>query len=281
MKSTSITQPTQSNTNVEEEAIKLRKDGMSIAKIMLATSLPERRVKQITAHITKPFKTTLKVSRIPTPLAKASERAFALASRSHGIRDYEIRDILHEEYSSAWDTSAGKYRSNYTSDTLKRVKEKVRQRAASEGITPIFVMDWIDEAEPRASNEFLLSSATALCDRIAELVTEYMNHHATRRTEGSQEALLAQRKQRYAVERHLLKLTVQGYGEEPLTRLLARVDTLLDELQGPPDAPLPKNVPTQGASNTREYFPEPSHEDAFLDFAESQGWLARTARKRT
>jgi hypothetical protein len=279
MTSTSVNPLTQSTTTIEEEAIELRKNGMSIAKIMLATGLPERRVKQITAHITKPSKTTMKVSRIPTPLAKASERAFALASRSNGIRDYEIRDILHEEYSSAWDTSAGKYRSNYTSDTLKRVKEKVRQRAASEGITPIFVMDWIDEEEPRASNEFLLSSAAALCDRIAELVTEYMNHHATRRTESSQEALLAQRKQRFAVEQYLLKLAVRGYGEEPITRLLARVNTLLDELEGTPDAPLLKNATTHNTSNAEDYFPEPSHRDAFLDFAESQGWLASTTKK--
>jgi hypothetical protein len=261
-----------SNTHQEQQAVALRQEGMSIAKIMQATGLPERKVKDLTKGIAKLPKAKKVVAKIQTPFAKAAERVFMLAKRPHGIRDYELRDILHEEYGSKWDTTTGRYVSSYDKSTIKRVKEKVRIRAAEEDCNVLFVMDWADEEEPTAGREFLEAAANDLMYRIEGHANEYMERHATRWREDSEEADLAQRKQLYAAKRHLLKMAIRGYGKEPLDRLLERSLVLTDLLEGTPDAPMIQSSAEDGGE-TLEYYPEPKGTNPFLDFVESQGWL--------
>lgn len=263
---------------LEQQVIALYQDeGMSIARIMKATGLPERRVKKLTEALTKPAKTKKVVTKIQTPLAKAAERVFTLASRTQGIRDYELRDILHEEYGSKWDTTTGKYVSNYNQSTIRNVKEKVRHRSATEDCNVLFVMDWIDGANPTASREFLEDAATDLLSRIESYVDEFMQTHGVD-DDGSAEANKARKKQRYAAERHLLKMSVRDLSAERLETLLERSVTITDALEGSSDAPLPKPTSrTYGAGKARTgdlpYHPEPSSNDFFLDFVESQGWI--------
>ena len=264
-------------TSAEETAIKLREGGMSYENIRKETGVQERRIKKLTAHILKPTKTKQKVQKIPTPFAKSTERVFDIASLNGGIRDYELRKILHEEYGTTWDTESGKYRSNYDSDTIKRIKEKVRKRAILENCNVIFVMDWIDVANPRASSDFLHHAASDLLDRIEGLADEFMALYGTHRNDEVETTEIARRKQRYAAKRHLLKLAVKGYSKEPIDKLLQRTATQVDALEGTPDAPLPESRMANGLGISNEaeaaYFPEPSRQDAFLDFAESQGWI--------
>lgn len=271
--------------STETTAIKLREGGMSIANIMKETGLTERQVKRLIAHIVKPPKKQRIVTKIPTPLVRASERVFTLASRPCGIRDYELRNIMHEEYGSTWDTSTGRYNSDYDSDKLKRVRAKVRERAIAEDCDVIFTMDWISEEDPRGSSQYLLSAADGLASRINEHVAEYMALHATRWNEDSDEARLAQVKQRYAVERHLLKLAVKNYGKEPIDKLLERAATVVDKLEKTPDSPLSKSGQNYGNSGDKEhkqdYYPEPPRRNAFLDFVESQGWIKEVANRLT
>ena len=254
-----------SNAHKEQQAVTLRKEGMSIDFIVQATGLTDYKVKMLTKGIAK-------VKPINTPFDKSVERGFSLAVRQHGVRDYELRDILHEEYDSKWDTSTGRYVSNYDKDTIKRVREKVRIRAAQEDCNVLFTPDWIDEGAPTAGREFLEAAAKDLMSRTDSYANQYMERHATRWTEDSEEADLAQRKQHYAARRHLLKLAVKGYGMEPLAVLLERSLVLTDLLEGAPDAPM-----TSGKGDwygeTPDYYPEPSRNDPFLDHVESQGWL--------
>ncbi|UVK99863.1 hypothetical protein [Pseudomonas sp. B21-048] len=257
---------------IEQQAVELRQEGMSYANIMKATGLPERKVKALTKGVTK-------VKRIDTPFAKAVERVFTLAVRPHGIRDYELRDILHQEYGSTWDTTTGQYVSNYDSNVIKRVREKVRLRAALEDCNALFTMDWVDEDAPTAGREFLEASAADLMSRIEGYVNEFMEHHATRWREDSEEADQAQRKQLYAAKRHLLKLAVKDYGKEPLDVLLERSVAITDALEGTLDAPIPQSRANRSGgdgepdTDTLKYYPEPSRTDPFLDFVASQGWL--------
>lgn len=253
----------------EQQAIALRQEGMSIANIMQATGLPERKVKTLTKGI-------VKVSPINTKLAKTVERVYTLAKRKHGIRDYELRDIMHEEYGSKWDTKNGKYISSYSQNDIKYVKEKVRIRAAQDDCNVLFTPDWVDEVAPTAGREFLEAAATDLMYRIDGHANEYMERHATRWREDSEEADLAQRKQLYAAELHLLKLAIKGYGMEPLARLLERSLVLTNLLEGTPDAPM---TSVEGGDvddwygEKPDYYPEPRGTSPFLDFVESQGWL--------
>lgn len=261
-------------TPAEHQAIALRSTGMAIANIMKETGLPERRVKQLVKSVPKPPKSPIKAAKIPTPLAKASERVFLLARRKHGIRDYELKDILHDEYGTTWDTSTGCYRSNFNSDTIARVKAKVRQRALDEDCNVIFAMDWIDEEAPRSSSEFLISAASDLLSRIDEYVTAYMAIHSTGHTDHSEAAEIARRKQRYAVEQHLLKLAITGYSQEPVEKLLERTANLVGKLEGKPDACTVESLgANHGKTDKPKYFPEPSGVDHFLDYVEQQGWL--------
>jgi len=257
----------------EQTAVRLKEGGMSIAKIMKATGLAERKVKELTKGIAKPPKAKKVITKIQTPFAKSVERVFPLAKRQNGIRDYELRNILHEEYGSKWDTTTGNYVSSYDQSTIKRVKQKVRARAADEDCNVLFVMDWVDEEAPTAGREFLVAAANDLMARIEGHTNEYMELHTTRWREDSDEADLAQRKQLYAVERHLLKMAVKGYGgKEPLAALLERSLVLTDLLEGTPDALMPVDE-GDWQDERPEYYPEPKGINPFLDFVESQGWL--------
>jgi len=242
MKNSSAT-PT---TPDEHKVIELRKEGMSIEKINDVTGVPDRRIKALTKDIVKGKKPSKRAQKIPTPFNRATDRVFQLARRECGIRDYELRNILHEEYGTTWDTSTDSYKSNYNSDTITRLKAKVRQRAVEEDCRVIFTMDWIDECDPRSSSNFLISAATDLLSRIEECVTEYMAMHGSRQMDNSEAAGLARIKQRYAVEQHLLKLAITGYSREPIEKLLERTANLVGELEGNPD--LPKAASTTAIS---------------------------------
>ncbi|MEX5683002.1 hypothetical protein [Pseudomonas silesiensis] len=257
----------------EETVVELRKGGMSIKDIHDATGVPERKVKELTKGIAKPPKAKRVVTKTQKPFTKAVERVFPLAKRQHGIRDYELRNIMHEEYRSEWDTTTGNYVSNYDQSTIKRVKEKVRLRAAEEHCSVLFVMDWVDEEAPTAGREFLEAAAADLMFRIKAHTHQYMEIHATRWREDSEEADLSQRKQLYAAERHLLKMAVKDYGiGEPLALLLERSLVLTDLLEGTPDVLMPVD---QGDWQDEKpaYYPEPKGINPFLDFVDSQGWL--------
>ena len=266
-----------SNLHQEQQAIAqaaqvitLRQEGMSIANIMTATGLPERKVKDLIKGVSKLPKMKTAVAKIQTPLAKTVDRVYPLAQRPHGIRDYELRDIMHEEYGSKWDTTTGRYVSSYDQNDLKYVKQKVRGRATQDDCNVLFAPDWVDERAPTAGREFLEVAAKDIAARIEEHTNQYMELHATRWREDSEEVDLAQRKQHYAAKRHLLKLAIQGYGMEPLVKLLERSLALTDLIEGTPDAPMA----SVGASGEKpDYYPEPADSDPFLDFVESQGWL--------
>lgn len=255
-----------SSTQQEEQAVALRLEGVSIASIMKATGLPERKVKALTKGI-------VKVSPINTPLAKTVERVYTLAKRKHGIRDYELRDIMHEEYGSKWDIKNGKYISSYSQNDIKYVKEKVRIRAAQDDCNVLFTPDWVDEGAPTAGREFLETAANDLMTRVHAYKHQYMELHATRWREDSEEADLAQRKQLYAVEQHLFKLAVKGFGNEPLERLLERSLVLTDLMEGTPDSVMASVKGGNSSGEALEYYPEPRGTNPFLDFVESQGWL--------
>ncbi|MDD2101092.1 hypothetical protein [Pseudomonas putida] len=279
MELNTITAHNTDSISVEETVVQFRKGGMSIENIRKATGLPEREVKDLIKGIDKPPKVKKVVTKTQTPFAKVVERVFQLAKRQHGIRDYELRNIMHEEYRSVWDTTTGNYVSNYDQSTIKRVKQKVRHRAAKEDCNAMFVMDWVDEEAPTEGREYLETAAADLMFRINAHTHQYMELHATRWREDSEEADLAQRKQLYAAERHLLKMAVKGYGiGEPLALLLERSLVLTDLLEGTPDALMPVDA-GDWQDEKPEYYPEPKGINPFLDFVESRGWLKEVEDK--
>jgi hypothetical protein len=259
-----------SNAHKEQQAVTLRKEGMSIDFIVRATGLTDYKVKMLTRGIAK-------VKPINTPFDKSVERVFNLAVRLQGIRDYELRDILHQEYGSTWDTTTGQYVSNYDSNVIKRVREKVRFRAAQEDCNALFVMDWIDEEAPTVGREFLEAAAADLASRTENYTHQFMEIHGTRWREDSEDADLAQRKQLYAAKRHLLKLAVKGYGREPLDTLLERSLVITDALEGVSDALVLRSRANTSRghceANAISHYPEPLRTDPFLDYVASQGWL--------
>lgn len=256
-------------TPEEHKAIELRREGMSLPKIMAATGLPERRVRTLTKDIPKPKKPPKSAACISTPFALSVDRVFLLARRTHGIRDYELRAILHQEYGSTWDTTKGRYQINYSADHIKRIKDKVKQRAIEEDCNAIFVADWIDEGAPRSSLENLVSAASDLRSRADEYITEYISTHGTSQGDDSEQGELARSKQRYSALRFLWKLAVPDYGKEPLEKLLDRSIRSVGDLEGNPDLEFSAHNHTEKP----DFYPEPSGRDHFLDYAEAEGWL--------
>ncbi|WP_157896936.1 hypothetical protein [Pseudomonas putida] len=273
---TSVTPKAIDITTAEQTAIQLRKAGATYDQIKEATGLSDRKVKETVKDIPKPKQPRNPNSRAESPFNKSIERVLPIAIRTQGIRDYELRDILHEEYGSVWNTSTGLYESKYTSDNLKRVKAKVREQALELGCNALFIPDWIDKFNPTASSKFLISAATDLMSRVDEHVNEYMVLHGTSQNTDCKQGMLARRKQYYAVRQHLLKLAIQGYGQEPVQRLLDRTTILVGELEGTPDIPVTDGCHQTGARVSKEptkFYPEPTRKDAFLDFVEAQGWI--------
>lgn len=273
---TSVTPTAIDTTTAEQTAIQLRKAGATHDQIKEATGLSERKVKEIVKDIPKPKKPRSPSTRAESPFSKSTERALPLAIRTQGIRDYELRDILHEEYGSTWNTSTGLYESKYTSDHLRRVKSKVREQALELRCNALFIPDWIDKCNPKASSIFLINAATDLMSRVEEHVNEYMVLHGISQNADCEQGMLARRKQLYAVKQHLLKLAIQGYGQEPVQRLLDRTTILVGELEGTPDIPVTDGCHQAGARASKEptkFYPEPTRQEAFLDFVEAQGWI--------
>lgn len=264
-------------TPEEYKVIELRKSGMAIASIMAQTGVTERRIKALIKDVVKGKKASKKAPPPPSPLSRAADRAFPLACRKQGIRDHELRLILHEEYGTNPGRSDGVRKSNYNSDTITRLKDKVRKRAVEEDCDVIFTADWIDEQAPRLSSNYLISAATDLMSRIEEYVTEYMGSHGIRREENDDTAVLDRRKQRYSAEQHLLGLALRRYSPEPVEKLLARTERLVRELEGAPDLPSDAKIDTNKAASVKTVkikdFTESSGANRFLDDADQEGWL--------
>ncbi len=246
----------------EEWAVQLRREGKSYAAIIAATGLPERKVKLLVKDVPK---------EIATPLSKSVSRVYELAIRAQGVKDFELRGILHEEYGCKWNAAEGRYESSFDSSVIRRVKEKVRERSTSNGTQSVFVMDWVDDQAPTASRLHLEQSALNLIARVDEAINEYMELHAVCASEDSESADLAQQKQAYAARQYILKL-VSGLGTEPTATLLERTTKVTNALQGTPD----HAAPSVRTPERRRQMPEPIGADHFLDFVESQGWLAAT-----
>ncbi|EPM4777310.1 hypothetical protein ISE59_16920 [Pseudomonas aeruginosa] len=255
-------EPTTTASTPEEWAVQLRREGKPYSEIIAATGLSERKVRKLVKGVPK---------EISTPLNKAVSRVYELATREQGIKDFELRGILHEEYGCKWNAVEGRYESSFDSSVIRRVKEKVRERSTSNGTQPTFVMDWVDDQAPTASRLLLERLTLNLMARVDEAVNEFMELHAVCASEDSEVADLAQRKQAYAARHHILKL-VSGLGTEPTATLLERTTKVTNALQGTPDYEAPFARNTEG----RRPVPEPTGADHFLNFVESQGWLAAT-----
>ncbi len=254
--------PTITVPTPEELAVQLRREGKSYAAIMAATGLPERKVRRLVKDIPK---------ETATPLNKSVSRVYELAIRAQGVKDYELRGILHEEYDCKWNAVEGRYESSFDSSVIKRVKDKVRECSTSNNTQSVFVMDWVDDQAPTVSRLFLEQAALRLKAGVDEAVNEFMELHAVYASEDSEVADLAQRKQAYAARQHILKLA-SGLGKEPIATLLERTTKVTNALQGTPDA----DAPSVRNTEDRRQMPEPTGADHFLDFVESQGWLAAT-----
>ncbi|WP_367237271.1 hypothetical protein VXM67_18510 [Pseudomonas sp. Rh2] len=252
--------PTTTASTPEEWAVQLRREGKSYAAIKAVTGLPERKVKLLVRDVPK---------EISTPFSKSVSRVYELATRAQGVKDHELRGILHEEYGCKWNTVEGRYESSFDDSVIKRVRNKVRDRSGTDGTQPVFVMDWVDDQAPTASRLFLEQVALSLMARVDEAVNEFMELHAVCASDDSEGADLAQRKQVYAARQHILKL-VSGLGTEPTAKLFERTTKVTNALQGTPD----HEAPSVRNTEDRRQMPEPTDADHFLDFAESQGWLA-------
>lgn len=209
----------------KDRVVRLRTEGMSYANIMQETGLPERKIKGYCKDVAKGKAVT-------TPFERSVERALPLAIRPYGIRDYELRDILHREYGVIWDDDKKQFVSNYDSSVVKRVKDRVRTRAELDSRNALFVMDWVNEDAPSASRQYLEACAIELKSQIEACLSQFMESHASQWREDTEAADYAQEKQRYAAENYLLKLAIPGYGQgEPVSKLLKRSEILTETLE--------------------------------------------------
>lgn len=245
-----------------ERVMKLHLEGMSRRNISTVTGETEHFVRKIVQGVP----VTKKQPR--TPFDKSIDKVYELATRGQGIKDYELRSILHSEYGCAWNHSEGRYESQFDKDNIKRIRAKVRDQAAINESKAKFIPDWVDYSAPTASRVALEHAVGVLSSRLDELINEFMFEFSDN---DSSEAV---RKQRYAACRHVLKL-MSGLGAEPVSALLERTKNVTDLLDGNFDTPAPKR--TTGRQSLDKFIPEPNTRDYFLDFVEEQGWMKAAA----
>lgn len=245
----------------ENKVLVLHAMGMSRRKIMEATGETEHFVRRVTKGVPV-------TDKLPTsPFERAVAQCYPLAIRRTGIMDHQLRSVMNECYGVEWDTEKGKYKGRYTADHLKRVREKIRERATAEGHSVIFVMDWINADAPFESNTKITQCALNLQDAIQDAVDDFMLAFGMQHAEEGVDLAVARNKQEFAARRHILKLAVKGLSNEPVARLQERTLDQVNKLAGTPDTP--------GVRVTviKLHHPEPKGNDAFLDYCEGQGWL--------
>lgn len=245
----------------KEKVLALHTTGMSRRKIIEATGETEHYVRQA-------IKGVPVVEKLPiSPFERAVAQCYPIAIHRTGIKDYQLRAIMNECYGVEWDTEKGKYKARYTVDQLKRVRERIRERATAEGHSAIFVMDWINTIEPVESNAVITQCVLNLQDAIQEAVDEFMQASGVEHVEEGVDLALARKKQEFAARRYILKLAVKGLSKEPVARLQERTLDQVNQLAGTPD------VPGVSVPAVKLYHPEPKWNDAFLDYCEGKGWL--------
>jgi hypothetical protein len=245
----------------KEKVLELHTAGMSRRKIIEATGETEHYVRQA-------IKGVPVVERLLTsPFERAVAQCYPIAIRHTGIKDYEFRSVMNECYGVEWDSEKGKYKARCTADQLKRVRERIRERATAEGNSAIFVMDWINADAPLESNTRITQCASNLQDAIQEAVDDFMQAFGMQHADVGVDPALARKKQEFAARRHILKLAVKGVSKEPVARLQERTMDQVNQLAGTPDAP------GVSVSVVKLHHPEPKGNDAFLDYCEGQGWL--------
>lgn len=241
-----------------EKILALHLNGMSRRKISAATGETEHFIRKVVEGIPV-------TDKLPTTaFDKSVKRAYELATREQGVKDYELRGVLHSEYGCIWNPSEGRYESRFDKDNIKRVKGKVRDQAVTNGQNAKFIPDWIDYSAPTASRVALEQAANVLSSRLDELMNEFMFEFSDN---DSSEAVS---KQRFAARRHVLKL-MSGLGQEPIPALLERTKNVTDTLDSSSDSPASQQ--TVRRQPVDKLIPEPNTRDYFLDFVQEQGWL--------
>lgn len=245
----------------ENKVLALHATGMSRRKITKATGETEHFVRRVTKGVPV-------TDKLPTsPFERAVAQCYPLAIRRTGIMDHQLRSVMNECYGVEWDTEKGKYKGRYTADHLKRVREKIRERATAEGHSVIFVMDWINADAPFESNTKITQCALNLQEAIQDTVDDFMLAFGVQHAEEGVDLAVARNKQEFAARRHILKLAVKGLSNEPVARLQERALDQVNKLAGTPDAPVVR------VTVIKLHHPEPKGNDAFLDYCEGQGWL--------
>lgn len=245
----------------KEKVLALHRSGVSRRKIIEATGETEHYVRRVTKDVPV-------TAKLPTSsFDRAVAQCYPMAIRHTGIKDYQFRSVMNECYGVEWDTEKGKYNGCCTPDNLKRVRERIRERATAEGHSAIFVMDWINTDAPVESNTRITQCASNLQDAIQEAVDDFMQASGIQHVEEGVDLALARRKQKFAARQYILKLAVKGLSKEPVARLQERTLDQVNQLVGTPDAP------GVSVSMTKLHHPEPKGNDAFLDYCEGQGWL--------
>lgn len=229
--------PEQTAANIAR-VIELRQAGKTRTQILEITQFPDRFIRQ---HM-KDVEVLAKPAKV-TQLSVAAAKAYALAIRPQGCKDYELRAIAHEVYGTGFNADKNITTNNWNKDTLYNIKKRVNEMAAGElidgePVNPQFVMDWVCDERPAQSRIALEQGALELAARFDEMLTEFLCEFLVDPESDELALTEAQAKQRYAARRHMLKLAFPEFvNGEPLSTLLARSEAQTDALESTQDLP--------------------------------------------
>lgn len=253
----------------EQRILEMYKQGHGRRTIMQSLDVGESLVRRLTKDV--------QVEQKPenSPFARAVKKAYPMAIGASGIKDYQLREILFQAYGSQWNTATGVYDGLYTDDHLYRVRKRIREIAEANGKTAAFPMDWFDTTQPAQSNYRIRQCAMDLGSRVQDAVDDYMQSCGVVLVPAEGTPMecewlaheLEFKKQVAAARLHILKLAIPEVGSEPISVLMERAEEQANGLAGTPDDSMPK------VEACKDYHPEPTGDNAFLDYVEGRGWL--------
>ena len=243
---------------LENEVVRLFEvDGLSISKIIAATGVRERRVKQLIKGKVKGKKFV--TTNVNSKVDKVALLAYSEAVSERGLTDDRLRTLAHSVYGTTWNPVKGKYESNLERKEISRVKIKLRTMASVNDDAVKLLPSWMNPAKATECREWLESFATEMQTRFSEGVSEFMERFAIDVADSDEGDRVLSR-QYYSAMRHVKALST-GLGAEPVRSLLERTKVISDEIDGMEDLPAPI-VPRA----KRQLIPEPKREcyDAFF-----------------
>lgn len=151
-----MSKPTELPNNVLEQAVNLRREGLSYRAIqerLADVGATERWVKRVCKGV------DMKENNL---IEKAVQEVYNLATRPCGVKPSELNEVYYSVFGTKFDEKAGKYELNMSQKDKQTVKRKATALGKKNKVDVLYVPEWVYRESCSQSKQALFSSAETL-----------------------------------------------------------------------------------------------------------------------